>query len=147
MSSFDRIVEEKIKAAMEAGDFDNLRGKGKPLKLDQDPLADPAWLMASTLLKEQGFSLPWIDLRKEIEADLENSRRQLLLAWEQHQEGQMGGLPDSTWESALENFQSEVAALNRRIFSYNLQVPDIRFQRPAIHITHELLRMEIHHQA
>ncbi len=37
MSNFDRIVEEKIRAAMEAGAFNNLPGKGKPLNLEENP--------------------------------------------------------------------------------------------------------------
>lgn len=31
--SFDRLVEDRIKEAMDNGEFNNLRGKGKPLDL------------------------------------------------------------------------------------------------------------------
>src|SRR5258708_3107908 len=31
--SFDRLVEDRIKEAMDNGEFDNLKGKGKPLDL------------------------------------------------------------------------------------------------------------------
>ena len=85
MSLFDRIAEQKIQAAIEAGDFDNLPGMGMPLKLDQDPFADPAWQMAAHMLKEGNFKLPWIEIRQEIEADLEKVRGRMRLAFDQQQ--------------------------------------------------------------
>ena len=60
-------IEEHIRQAMQAGKFDDLPGKGKPLSLDENPLADPEWQLAFHMLKDAGFSLPWIESLKEIE--------------------------------------------------------------------------------
>ena len=46
-------------------------GKGKPLRLEDDSLEDPEWRMAYHMLREGGFSLPWIELRQEIVTTLE----------------------------------------------------------------------------
>ena len=35
-SGFDKIIEERIKSAQKNGQFDNLEGSGKPLRLDDD---------------------------------------------------------------------------------------------------------------
>jgi DnaJ homologue, subfamily C, member 28, conserved domain len=66
--SFDRLVEEKIREAMEAGEFDNLAGRGRPL--DLKPYFDtPEDLrLAYSLLKSSGFVPEEAQLLKEIEA-------------------------------------------------------------------------------
>ena len=146
MSFIERVVEEKIRAAQDAGEFDNLRGKGQPLKLDQDPLSDPAWQLASHILKEGGFSLPWIEVGKEIEIDLAAARSRLRQAFALHQSSCQAGLSsargEAGWQSALRVFCKEIETLNRRIFSYNLQVPALHFQRPLLHLTRELLQLK-----
>jgi hypothetical protein len=59
-------MEEIVTNAMKSGDFDDLPGKGKPLKLDVlDPYAGPD-AEAMKILKQAGFAPQWIDLRKQI---------------------------------------------------------------------------------
>ena len=40
------VAERKIKDAMEAGEFDNLPGKGEPLDLDKNPFENIAQRIA-----------------------------------------------------------------------------------------------------
>jgi hypothetical protein len=66
MDGFTRIVEERILEAQNAGMFDNLRGKGKPL-----PLEDQTWVpedlrMAYHILKNAHVLPPEAELLKEI---------------------------------------------------------------------------------
>mgnify|MGYP000940652764 CR=1 FL=1 len=50
------FVEEKIKEAVNKGEFDNLPGKGKPLNLTEDmPGLSPELRMAYKVLKNAGF--------------------------------------------------------------------------------------------
>lgn len=50
------FVEEKIKKAVENGEFDNLPGKGKPLDLTDDmPGLSPELKMAYKVLKNAGY--------------------------------------------------------------------------------------------
>jgi hypothetical protein len=66
--SFDRLVDEKIRAAMAAGEFDNLRGTGKPLDLT-DYFSTPEDLrIGYSLLKSAGFIPEEAQLFKEIDA-------------------------------------------------------------------------------
>ena len=125
-------AEDQIRRAMEAGKFDNLPGKGKPLRLDQDPFEDPEWRMAHHILRSGGFTLPWIEARQEIERDLNAAREALACAWAWRQEALARGLPlafvDGEWNRAEAAFRQQVADLNKRIFSHNLQVPSDRLQ-------------------
>jgi hypothetical protein len=61
------IAEERIRAAMERGEFDNLPGKGRPLNLDDLENVPPELRAAYTLLRNAGFVPPEVALRKEIQ--------------------------------------------------------------------------------
>lgn len=67
MDHLEKLVEEKIKEAMEKGEFDNLPGKGKPLDLSEYFKAPPELRAAYNLLKNAGVIPPEITLKKEIE--------------------------------------------------------------------------------
>ncbi len=67
MLLIQQLAEEKILAAIERGDLDNLPGNGGPLKLD-DNAAVPEELRAGyRLLKNSGYLPPELQLRKEIQ--------------------------------------------------------------------------------
>jgi hypothetical protein len=67
MFAFEWIAEQKIREAIEAGEFDNLPGKGKPVDLDDYWQQDPETRMAYIVLKNSGYLPPRLFLRKEIE--------------------------------------------------------------------------------
>lgn len=62
---WESAVDKQIREAEERGDFDNLPGRGKPLRLDQ---WDAEWGLAFHVLKQAGETLPWIALGQEIDA-------------------------------------------------------------------------------
>ena len=67
MDKLQRLVDEKIQKGFQEGAFDNLPGKGEPLKLDdENPYEDPSMRMGYRLLRNNGFTLPWIQEQKEI---------------------------------------------------------------------------------
>jgi len=135
-------IEDHIHQAMEDGKFDNLPGKGKPLNLDDNPLADPEWRMAHHMLQSSGFTLPWIEKRQEIDAGLEQARQDLQRAWDWHSQAARKGLPpaqaEREWQRALERFQAQVAEINKKLFSYNLEVPSNQFQRLPVSFEREV---------
>ena len=49
------IAEQKIREALDRGDFDNLPGAGKPLVLEDLSHLPPELRMAYTILKNSGF--------------------------------------------------------------------------------------------
>lgn len=64
--SLENVLEEQIRRAIEEGKFSNLKGAGKPLNLD-DYFATPEDIRAGyTLLKNNDFVPPEIELLKEI---------------------------------------------------------------------------------
>jgi DnaJ homolog subfamily C member 28 len=139
-------IEELLHKAMAEGKFDNLPGKGKPLHLDQtNPHANPEWELAYRMLKEAGYSLPWIEEFKEIETELELARKDLRLVWEVHQTGyaqpSTSGSGVVEWERAQDAFRDKINLINKRIRTINLQVPNPRFQRPVLDPDMELLKI------
>jgi hypothetical protein len=64
--SLEKVLEEQIQRAMSEGKFDNLRGAGKPLNLD-DYFATPEDIRVGyTMLKNHEFVPPEVELMKEI---------------------------------------------------------------------------------
>ena len=66
MDTFERIAENRILEAIEAGLFDNLQGKGKPLNLEDDSHIPAELKMAYKILKNADCLPPELELRKEI---------------------------------------------------------------------------------
>ncbi len=130
MGLSDWIAEEKIKTAMQDGTFDDLPGKGLPLRLDDNPYEPEDWRLAFHLLRNNGFDLPWIETARHLEADLENARKDAARVFR--------SCTLAEWKQYATHFTEQIADLNRRIFQYNLQVPNDRFQRPMIDPAREL---------
>jgi hypothetical protein len=66
MSFFQRVVEERILEAQRAGAFDNLPGKGKPLRLDDESRVPEDLRVAYHVLKNAHVLPPEAELLKEI---------------------------------------------------------------------------------
>ena len=62
-----KSVEQQIKDAMAAGEFDNLPGKGMPLDLDTYFRTPEHLRMAFHILRGAGYMPPELALKKEIE--------------------------------------------------------------------------------
>lgn len=67
-------IDDVIREAMKEGKFDNLEGRGKPLKLNpQDDLGSLAFRM----VKDAGFAPEWVELAKQIEAGMQGCQKML----------------------------------------------------------------------
>lgn len=60
------LAEQKIAQAMQEGLFDDLPGRGQPLKLDDDSHIPQDMRMAHRILKNSGHVSPEVEDRKEI---------------------------------------------------------------------------------
>jgi len=142
MSEPPRNIDEQIRQAMQRGEFDNLPGKGKPLNLKENPHEDPGWRMAHRLLKDSGFTLPWIEKRRLIDADFETALEALRQSWEWRRRAlsssQSGLDLDGEWQRALDLFRERMIDLNKRIRDYNLEALSSQFQRRSIDIEREI---------
>jgi hypothetical protein len=60
---WESIVERQIRVAMDAGEFDDLPFRGKPIPIDDD---GSELALAHHLLKQAGVAPDWIETDKEI---------------------------------------------------------------------------------
>ena len=66
MTFLDHLAEQRIEAAIAAGDLDNLPGAGRPLQLDDDPLVPEELRLAYRVLRNAGFVPPELQTRAEL---------------------------------------------------------------------------------
>jgi hypothetical protein len=145
MKRWESLVDQKIREAMEQGEFDNLPGFGAPVDLSENPFEDPDWRLAHRMLRNAGFAPSWIEERKDIDAEFLVARTSLARAWSilrrargtEHEAG-----AKARWEKALNSFREHSAQLNRRIASWNLKVPAAAFQRRLIDVENEIAAIE-----
>jgi DnaJ family protein C protein 28 len=129
MPNTDRLIDEIIKIAMEAGEFDNLPGTGKPIEWKDNPFTPNEWRMAEDLLKKNDLAYPWMEKRKEIEKLIIDLKIKIALM-----------TPLS--KVAEEEISNQILKINKEIFDYNLSVPGVRLQRRTITLEEILLSIK-----
>ncbi|NPV84603.1 MAG: DUF1992 domain-containing protein [Anaerolineae bacterium] len=130
MNFFEMIAEKIIQDAMQSGSFDHLKGKGKPLVLEENPFEPEDWRLTNTVLRANGFLHPWMEERNNIEAEREQIHKRFISSLAIATE-------DKQRAKATEMFSSEIRQLNRRILDYNLTVPAPAFQRLLLDVAAE----------
>lgn len=147
MKKWEDLVERKIREAMEEGAFDDLPGKGQPIRnLEENPFEDLEMRTAFRLLKNNNFMLPWIEERNEIEASVEGLRADLARSRAVYDDGMKARGRDreqvkADWSYALSLFRRKVSDLNRRIAAYNLKAPSNAFQRMPVDAEREIAKL------
>lgn len=63
------VAERKIQEAIEAGEFDDLPGKGKPIELESDAFTPPGQRIVNRILKNARALPEWLQLEKDIERE------------------------------------------------------------------------------
>ncbi|MCD5412244.1 DUF1992 domain-containing protein [Thermodesulfovibrionales bacterium] len=66
MNIITKVAEEKIRRAIENGEFNNLKGKGKPIIFEDETWIPKELRSAYRVLKNAGCIPPELQLRKEI---------------------------------------------------------------------------------
>jgi DnaJ homolog subfamily C member 28 len=134
-------IEEQIAEARERGEFDNLQGSGKPLRLDDNFYAGDKAL-AYGLLKSHGFAPAEIELAKEIRTGSERAEAKLERLRKRGRMLRARRLPPSANEKRVYNASVEKAAgeyeqtlreLNRKILTLNLTTP-VAMHRPLFEV-------------
>lgn len=147
-------VNKQIEEAMARGEFADLPGEGKPLKLDTDPFLTPQARMTNRLLKENGFAPRWVEVEKEIKrekAQLERvlinlkARRERLLVIVQ-QYPRRHGVISRTFEQerarAMTQYSEKLENLNRKIQRVNLLMPTRNRQYALVNRAQVLARFQ-----
>lgn len=132
---FDRVVEDLIQEAMSKGDFNNLKGSGKPLKdlQSQNPYVDFTTHKINKILLDNGFVPEWITAQKEIreniaelKAELRRERSKLHFPLEPSEEW--------IWAKAVETAEETAKGINKQIDHFNLIVPMLNKQMVQIQL-------------
>ena len=135
-------VEKNIQQAVDRGDFDNLDGKGKPIKLAQYPYEDPDLRLSYHIIHNGGFSLTWIENRKSLLKEIHLARQILLHAWERCSPDTETDSPtavfETSWQAATTMFTAQVESINTKINRNNLETPLISLQLSPLSVKHEL---------
>lgn len=66
--SFDKLIENKIREAMDKGEFSNLPGRGQPIDLDEYFATPEDQRLAHSILKNAGIVPAEIEVLNEIGA-------------------------------------------------------------------------------
>ncbi|XP_078372872.1 dnaJ homolog subfamily C member 28-like [Oculina patagonica] len=136
----DRLVEDLIQEAMSKGEFKNLSGSGKPLKLDHEQYVDSTTRRLNKVLINSGFAPEWIALDKEIRQDINRLRENLL-----GKRAKLGPSPltlEATikWEQNLKEFEEKLRIINQKIDKFNMIVPILNKQKVHVSFQKEVNR-------
>lgn len=124
--AFWRWAEERIEAAIRAGEFDTTEGRGRPIKLDNDPHTPPDERLARHVMQNAGVKPAWVELADEIQGRFSAARDDLLGAVKRLS-------PDHPqFNRAIERFDDRVDEINALIRRYNLMVPHPRLARGLV---------------
>lgn len=134
--------EEMIREAQERGDFDNLKGMGKPLDLEKYRRSNE-YSMANTLLQNNDVLPPEIILQKQIERDLERAKAKVQRVIDWHQrlttrriapfEREKRAFNASVEKTAVE-YDEALRNINSKILSFILSTPS-SMHRPLLKVT------------
>ncbi|SCV72832.1 BQ2448_4369 [Microbotryum intermedium] len=80
LRAWDGFVEDKVNQAIRNGLFKELKGRGKPLKVDEaasNPFLPREDRLINRVVKGQGAMPPWIELQQELQLNLSAFRNEL----------------------------------------------------------------------
>lgn len=148
MSSTQDLVEMQIEKAMARGEFDNLKGAGKPIKFYENPFEPPELRMVFKILKDNNFAPYWIELGKEIDADFEKLNREV----EYFKKYIHMFFSQKRSSQAYKNFEKKKAhfyyesrlaleRISKKIVDYNLHCPTFRETRANIVVDDEMYKI------
>ena len=147
MQHWQDLVSGRIEDAMQQGAFDNLPGRGKPLKLRRNPYTPEEQQMAFNLLEDNNLTPGWIGDRQKVQNDIVALRSQMAQTVTQQQRSWANASAHERSEMQLERpyhlrrWQSTIDALNKRIKSLNLQQPYTHLEILVLKLDEELARL------
>jgi hypothetical protein len=153
----DRISERRIRDAIEAGEFDNLEGAGKPLSLDDDSLVPKEMRAAFRILSNSGYAPDWMVLAQDIENDIHKLRNNAdhHFAYLREQLAELAGNPyavrrlrsevnrlKAVHRRAAAQHSNLIEEVNRKISTFNQTVPITSLVKVPLSQSAEMARYE-----
>lgn len=131
------LVEQRIQDGIERGLFDNLKGAGKPLNLEDDAFVPEDMRMAFRLLRTNGLAPLWVELNKEIRDDLARLDRFRLHVYERRKQTNPIQL-----EHLRQEYAGRIGEINGKILNYNILAPSSRVHFAALILDDELAKFD-----
>ncbi|KAI8979491.1 hypothetical protein BDF20DRAFT_787447, partial [Mycotypha africana] len=143
------LSDARIRAARAKGEFDNLPGRGKPLKEDpliNNPFVDRTEYFLNRIIQRNGAAPPWVIMQQEVDTEVSSLRSQLNSALkrcanEVKDRSNATLSKDSLFKQfeQLEKpyFSKEVNRINLRVRSYNVMCPE-PVRKPLLEFEKEL---------
>ncbi|XP_005375743.1 PREDICTED: dnaJ homolog subfamily C member 28 [Chinchilla lanigera] len=140
--AIERLVEDLIQESMAKGDFDNLSGKGKPLKkFSGCSYIDPMTHNLNRILIDNGYQPEWILMQKEISDTIEQLRETILES-RKKLGNPMTPAEQRQWNQVCEQFEENIRKLNKRINDFNLIVPILTRQKVHFDAQKEIIKAQ-----
>jgi len=135
----------QIQKAREKGEFDNLKGAGKPIIFEENPYQPPELRMVYKILKDNDFTPYWIQLGKEIDADLKKFWSEV----EYFKLYTKNLYQDKPTKAAVQRYNKKketffceqrlaLEKINKKILNYNLHCPTYTLGRGSIVVDEEM---------
>jgi hypothetical protein len=121
---FGKLVEDKIRQAIDDGMFDDLAGAGQPFGNLEDSSGED-W-MGFHILKSNGFLPEWLELRKQIFTK-RDAVAASFEAWRTAVE-RYGGIDHLLAREAQLEYVRQSKAINAMIDLHNLRCPSIHLE-------------------
>lgn len=146
------LMDDIVRDAMQKGEFDNLPGAGKPLKLNDDPHTPAELRMAFKLLKDNDLPPDWIAGGKEVDAAWEKLLTEMRAAAKRHrgalndaarsaQPQQERARIEAQWQTTLASLREAAKALNRMALNFNLKAPRGVAHKPMFDFEREMQKL------
>lgn len=133
---YQSIIDQQIAQAEAAGTFTNLPGQGRPQRLDDDIHVPPEDRTGYRMLHGNGFALPWIEARRDIDEE-----RLRIDSWLVHANNRWAYLDDEGRAKQQTELRGKLESLRRTILDYNLRVPATVGQLRGVEMDRELARL------
>lgn len=136
LRAFESLIDQHVRKAEEEGQFKDLEGAGKPLKLEEDDAVPAELRTGHRMLKNAGYAPPWIEQQKGIREDQESLAR-----WLADCNRRWARLGRTDRERLRAEYEQRLRDLNKAIGEYNLTAPPAAGQIPLLQIERELLKL------
>ena len=145
-ANWESLAERRIREAANEGAFDELRGRGRPQDLTENPFEGDLAL-GHHVLRNAGFRPDWIERQRELDAALTALAARLDAAVDTLASVRARALGDPARvrerHAALrDDYLAAVRAVNSRLDSYNLSVPLPSLARPRLRLEEEAARFD-----
>lgn len=138
------LVGIMIAKAMERGEFDNLEGAGKPLKLEENPYAPDELHMVHKILRDNGYAPYWIELDKEIDMlkvrfdqDVDYFKRYTRIIFGKKRSSAAIGRYEQKKHDFYDQSRERLVEISKKILDYNLHCP-VSLGRTNFDVDHEM---------